>query len=109
MTEMTESQYLHAVESTLAQVISAIDDADLPAECALSGLVLNVEFDDGSRIVINAQAPTQQLWLASRAGGMHFAHDGRYWCDVRTGAEFFDALSRVISEQLGRDVSLCAT
>jgi len=105
---MTESQYLEAVEATLEQVESAFDAAELPADCSLAGLVLTVEFDDGSRMVINAQAPTRQLWLASRAGGMHFAHDGKCWCDVRSGVEFFDALSRVVSEQLGRDVRLAA-
>jgi len=48
----------------------------------------------------------QQLWLAARSGGMHFAFDGKHWYDLRSGVEFFEALSRVVSEQLGQDVSL---
>jgi CyaY protein len=103
---MTESQYLQAVAQTLDRVESALDAAQLPVDCSLSGLVLTVEFDDGARMVINAQAPTQQLWLASRAGGMHFAHDGDAWRDVRSGAEFFETLSRLVSDHLGRAVRL---
>jgi CyaY protein len=103
---MTETEYLQAVAHVLDDVESAFDRAQLPADCALAGLVLTIEFDDRSKIVLNAQAPTQQLWLAARSGGMHFAFDGRQWADVRTGEEFFRALSRVVSEQLKSAVDL---
>ncbi len=103
---MSESQYLQTVAATLAQVESAFDEADLGADCALSGLVLSVEFDDGARMVLNAQAPTRQLWLASRAGAVHFAFVDGAWRDVRSGAELFELLSRTVSEQLGRPVRL---
>ncbi len=103
---MIESHFLRLAEETLAAIETAIDDAQIPADCSLSGLVLTVEFDDGARIIINAQAPMQQLWLASRSGGMHFAYDGSRWYDLRSGAEFFEALARAVSEVLGRDVGL---
>lgn len=103
---MTESQFLRSVEETLAQIETSLDAARVPADCSLTGLVMNVELDDGSRIVINGQTPMRQLWLASRSGAMHFAHDGACWRDLRTGVEFFEALSRVVSEHLGREVRL---
>jgi len=103
---MTESQFLRNVEATLADVESALADAEIPAQCSLSALVLTIEFDNGAKIIVNAQTPTQQLWLAARSGGMHFAFDGKHWYDLRSGVEFFEALSRVVSEQLGQDVSL---
>jgi CyaY protein len=103
---MTETEYLHAVARALEEVQNAVDRTQIPADCALAGLVLTVEFDDGAKIVLNAQAPTQQLWLAARSGGMHFAFDGRRWADLRSGEEFFQALSRVVSEQLGQAVDL---
>ena len=103
---MTESQFLHAVELTLAQIEAALDEAGIDADSAISGLVLTIDLDAGARIVINAQTPTRQLWLAARSGGMHFVHDGVAWHDLRTGEEFFDALSRVISTQTGTAVCL---
>lgn len=103
---MTESQFLLDVELILAEIETAIDAADIGAECSLSGFVLTIEFEDGSRIIVNAQTPMRQLWLASRAGGMHFARDAGRWLDLRSGIEFFEALSRAVSEQTGRDVSL---
>ncbi|SPE21592.1 Protein CyaY [Burkholderiales bacterium] len=103
---MTESQFLRNVELTLGQIESAIDDARIAAECSVSAFVLTIEFDDGARIVVNAQTPMRQLWLASRSGGIHFGFDGTRWCDLRSGEEFFVALSRVVSEELGQNVVL---
>ena len=103
---MTESQFLSAVEDTLAQIEAAVDAADIGADCSISGLVLNIDLDEGGRIVVNAQAPLQQLWLASRSGGMHFAFDGTNWLDTRSGVEFFEALSLAVSGQLGSEVRL---
>ncbi len=103
---MTETEFLDRAEATLEQVASSVDRAAIEAECNLSALVLTLDFDDGARMVVNAQTPMRQLWLATRAGGMHFGFDGRNWCDLRSGEEFFDALSRVVSEHLGRELRL---
>lgn len=105
---MTETEYLRSVSEVLEDVQEAVERAQIDADCALAGLVLTIELDDGAKIVLNAQAPTRQLWLAARSGAMHFAHDGRQWADLRTGEEFFAALSRVISGLLGRPVALRA-
>ncbi len=103
---MTETEYLRAIADVLEDVQNAIDRAQVPADCSLAGLVLTIEFDDGAKFVVNAQAPMQQLWLAARSGGLHFALQGASWKDLRSGEEFFAALSRVVSDQLGRAVSL---
>jgi CyaY protein len=103
---MTETEYLRAVESVLGQVETAFERLALATDCALAGHVLTIEFDDGARIVLNAQAPTRQLWLAARTGAMHFAHDGTAWKDLRSGEEFFAALSRVASDLAGEAVVL---
>ncbi len=103
---MTETQFLRTIEEVLDEVEAALERAAVAADCALSGHVLTIEFDDGARIVINAQAPTRQLWLAARTGAMHFAFDGAAWKDLRSGEEFFTALSRVTSALSGQTVAL---
>jgi len=103
---MTESQFLDRIETTLEQIESAIDEARIEAQCSVSGLVLSIELDDGAKIIVNAQTPLRQLWLATRGGGMHFGFDGECWRDVRDGEEFFETLSRVLSEHLGEPVRL---
>jgi CyaY protein len=105
---MSESQFLRTIEITLAQIETAIDTAQIAAECSQAALILTIEFDDGGKIIINAQTPMRQLWLASRDGAMHFAHDGAQWHDTRSGVEFFAALSQTVSAHLGADVRLQA-
>lgn len=103
---MTESEFLDRAEAILAQIQSSIDGAAIEAECTLSALVLTIDFDDGTRMVLNAQTPMQQLWLATRSGGIHFGFDGTSWRDLRSGEEFFDALSRIVTEHLGQKLRL---
>jgi CyaY protein len=105
---MSESQFLRTVEATLAEVEMAVDAAGIDAECSQSALILTIEFDDGAKIIVNAQAPMRQLWLASRIGAQHFAIDGDQWRDTRTGQDFFAALSHAVTAILGAPVTLQA-
>ncbi len=103
---MSESQFLLAVEATLGQLETVIEAAGLDVDCARTALILTIEFDAGARIVVNAQAPMRQLWLAWRGGAQHFAADGGRWQDTRSGEEFFAAVSRAASALSGTPVVL---
>jgi CyaY protein len=105
---MSETQFLRMVEATLAQVETAIESARIAAECSQSALILTIEFDDGAKIILNAQTPMRQLWMASRGGALHFAQEDGQWKDTRTGQEFFAALSQAVSAALGTAVQLRA-
>ena len=98
---MTESEFLERIETVLRQIETAIDAADADIEVARAGNVLTLELADGSRIVVNSQAPMQQLWLAARSGAHHYAWSDGHWRDTRDGSEFFAALSRIVSSQGG--------
>ena len=100
---MTESEFLRTVSGVLDEIQDALERAGIDADCSLAGQVLTIEFDDGARVVVNAQAPMRQLWLASRGGAMHFdLHDGGRWVDTRSGEDFHAALARVVTGHAGR-------
>jgi CyaY protein len=108
---MSESEFLALAESTLDAIEAALDrlnDQDLlDVECSRSGNVLEIEFiDDHSKIIVNSQAPMQQLWVAAKSGGFHYQRDGAHWVDTRDGSELFAALSRMASAQAGTPVVL---
>jgi CyaY protein len=110
---MTESEFLKQAETTLgrieAQLEGLADDSDLDVECTRSGNVLEIEFiDNGSKIIVNSQAPMQELWVAAKSGGFHFKELGGKWIGTRDGAELFAALSQMISAQGGIEVELHA-
>ena len=108
---MTESEFLALAESTLSDIEQAFDrlfEQDIvDVECKRSGNVLEIEFvDNGSKIIVNSQAPMQELWVAAKAGGFHFRHDGGKWVDTRGGAELYAALSQYMSQQAGVALAL---
>jgi CyaY protein len=103
---MTETDFLALAEATLAAIESAVESAGADIESTRAGNVLTLEVTDGSKIVINSQAPMQQIWVAARSGGFHFARAGEHWRDTRDGSELFAVLSRIVSAQGGQPVVL---
>ena len=104
---MTEQEFLALVDETLLAIEDALDATGVDVESSRSGHVLQLEFDDGSKIVVNGQAPMQELWVAAKSGGFHFRRDdaGR-WIDTRSGEELFAGLSKWVSQQSGAPVRL---
>jgi CyaY protein len=103
--DMTESEYTHLADATLNRLEAALDAAEIDFERAGGG-VLEIEFDDGSVIVVNKQAAAQEIWVAARSGGFHYRWDGAAWRDTRGGEELFAALARMASAQAGESVAL---
>ncbi len=50
----------------------------------------------------------REIWVAAKAGGFHFRHDGIAWRDTRDGTDLFVAVSRLASQQGGTPVALSA-
>jgi CyaY protein len=69
--------------------------------------VLEIEFiDTDSKIIVNTQAPMQEIWMAARSGGFHYRFNGQQWLDTRDGSELYAALSKVASLQAGSTIIL---
>jgi CyaY protein len=69
--------------------------------------VLEIEFvDNGSKIIVNSQAPLQEMWIAARAGGFHYKRVGDEWRNTRNDTEFFASLADFATEQGGAPIKL---
>jgi CyaY protein len=102
---MTESEYVQATDALFQQLEHDLEAADLDYELAPGG-ILEIEFDSGSRIIINRQRPMQEVWVAARSGGFHYRWQDGAWRDTRSGDELLAALSSMASDQAGRAVDL---
>lgn len=104
---MDESEFEAAAGAALEQIERAIEasGAELDFELKAGG-ILEIEFDDGSKIIVNRHSAAREIWVAARSGGFHFRWDGGSWRDTRSGEELFAALSELVSRQLGRGVRL---
>jgi CyaY protein len=108
---MTESEFLVLADATLGEIEAAFErageDADVDIECSRSGNVLEIEFvDNGAKIIVNSQAPMQEMWIASRTGGFHYKREGSIWKNTRDGSELFAALSHVAAELAAKPMAL---
>jgi CyaY protein len=102
---MNESDFEAAAQVALDSLERALDEAEVDYERKPGG-VLELEFDDGARIIVNRHGAAREIWVAARSGGFHFRWDGGVWRDTRSGEELFAALSALVSAQLGRGVRL---
>jgi len=106
---MNESEFERVADATLAALERALEDGLPGADVQAKGAgMLEVEFDDGSKIIVNRHGAAREIWVAARSGGFHFRHDGALWRDTRDGTELFAALSRLASQQAGAPVALRA-
>ena len=108
---MSETEFLDLAQSTLDQIESKMDrlnDQDLlDVECKRSGNVLEIEFiDNRTKIIVNSQAPLQEIWVAAKSGGFHYKRVGDAWLNTRDGSELFAALSQLASAQGGTEITL---
>jgi len=106
---MDERQFEVLATHALRSIERALEESGLDADCELKeGGVLELEFSNGSKIIVNRHGAAREIWVAARAGGFHFRWDGSAWRDTRDGAELFAALSRLVSAQSGTGVILSA-
>ncbi len=113
MSALTDAEYHRLSAAVLASIEATVDawlqDDVIDIDAHRTGGLLELEFPDRSKLVINTQPPLQELWLASRAGGYHFRFAAGRWVDTRDGTEFFAALSREASLQGGRALVFAST
>lgn len=104
---MDESTFVAVAEQELERIEYALEacGAELEVEVQPGG-VLEVSFEDDSKLVINRHAAAREIWLAARSGGFHFRLEDGQWRDTRGGEELYIVLSRVASDQGGRAVTV---
>ena len=104
---MTDTEFEALAGNALAALERTIEAAGLDIDIQAKGAgVLELEFQDGSKMIINRHAAAREIWVAAKSGGFHYRHDGTAWRNTRDGDELFAALSRLVSAQAGAPVTL---
>ena len=104
---MDENQFNDLAEAALARLEEALDacGGDFDFEVKPGG-VLELEFDDGAKIIVNRHSAAREIWVAAKSGGFHFRFDGGQWVNTRDGEELFASLSRLVGGHAGGVVVL---
>jgi len=104
---MTPSEFDSLADAMLERIARAVEESGADCDCEPEDAgVMELEFDDGSRIVVNRHSAARQIWVAARSGDYHFRWNGSEWVDTRGGGELLAVLSKLVSEQSNRAVVL---
>ena len=95
---MTETEYLQQTQMLFNTVMAHIEDNYPDLDAQSQGAIVEIENQDGQKIIINQQTPMQEVWLASRSGGYHFKWNGASWVNTRDGADFWDFLNVAVAQ-----------
>lgn len=106
---MEEREFLSLADTMLFRIEEALEklqaDSDVSWDYETKpGGILELDFEDGSKIIINRHTAAQEIWIAAKSGGFHFkppADPTANWRDTRGNASLGEVLSRCISEQSG--------
>lgn len=106
---MTDPEYMDQAEALLRRVEAGCDrisdESDADVDSQRVGGMVTITFGNGSQIIVNLQKPLHEVWLAARAGGLHYKFDGQRWMDTKGQGEFFENLARYASEQAGQPLT----
>ena len=104
---MNDSEFITLADQALKRIELALEASDADLDYSMTGSgVLEIEFDDGSKIIVNRHGAAKEMWVAARAGGFHFRWNGQAWSDTRTASELMVVLSDLVSAQSGAKVEL---
>lgn len=103
---MTDPEFMDRAEAVLTRIEAGCDrindDSDADVDNQRVGGMVTLTFSNGTQIIVNLQRPLHEIWMAARAGGFHYRHDGEQWTDTKGQGEFFANLARYASEQAGQ-------
>jgi CyaY protein len=104
---MPEKTFTETYDDTIEQLEELLDNCDADIDYDTISDIVTIEFENGSKLIINKQSAADQLWLAARSGGFHYDYDAgsSRWLNDRSGEEFFAELSKLATEQAGEEIS----
>ena len=107
---MTESEFLARADAILDKIHEQADDwferLDIDLDASRSGQVLTIVFNQKTHVVVNSQAPLQEMWVAAPSGGFHYKFENDRWVDTRDGTGLEENLSQIFSEITGQTLNV---
>ncbi len=94
---MEDSEFNQLADAALARIETAIDDCGV--DVSRSGNLLEVEFDNGAKIIINRHDINKEIWVAAKSGAFHYAWQDSAWTSRRDDSELYARLQQLFAEQ----------
>lgn len=104
---MDERQFDTLADAAMAGLEHALESCGVDIDFeAKAGGILEIDFEDGSKVIVNKHRAAREIWVAARCGGFHFRPEHGRWIGTRDGEDLMQLLSRCLTEQSGEIVRL---
>lgn len=101
---MNDSEFQHLADQLYQKIEDCIEESGADVDYDQNGVLLTLEFENRSKLIINRQQPLHQIWLATQENGHHYNYDAGKWIDDRSGDDFLVFLSAAIFKQSQEEV-----
>lgn len=91
---MTESEFIALAKEAFSNIEQMLDERDF--DYSNNDSIMEIELDDGSKIIINRHLPNREIWVAAKSGGFHYTRQGEHWFSQRDGSELFAKLGELL-------------
>lgn len=100
---MNRSEFTSRATKMLERIdrtLGALEHESLDVQ--LSGDVLTLSFEGGSRYIVNAHSAAGQIWLAAERSAWHFDYVGERdaWVASKNGDELLTTLGNLVGSRL---------
>jgi CyaY protein len=103
---MTENEFNKLADAVFERIEQAIDASDADIDYDSNGTVLEMEFEDGSKVIVNRHVPNREIWLAAKSGGFHYGYENGQWLSRRDDSELFSRLGELVKLGTGRKLTI---
>jgi len=103
---MTDVNFDERIDDTLLSIEDAIDDDGCDIDYDTVVGILTLTFPNETKVIINRQSATGQLWIAAKSGGFHLDWIDQQWFCKTEALALSALLNRICTDQLGEDVQL---
>lgn len=106
MNELHFHRLVDALMRRLEDKLDTLIDKPMDLDYENNSRILTITFSDKSKVILSRQPALQQIWLASRSDGYHFAYKDETWTDIRGNQTLLEILSQICSQKLGEAISM---
>ena len=103
---MTESEFNELADAVFQRIEQALDNCDKDIDYDSNGSVMEIEFADGGKVIVNRHVPNREIWLAAKSGGFHYSFQDGSWLSQRDGSELFAMLGDLLEKGSGARLPL---
>jgi CyaY protein len=101
---MTESEFTKLADAIFKRIENALESNNSEFDYSFNGPVLEIEFEDGSKIIINRHTVNREIWVAAKSGGFHYSFNEGQWISKRDSSELFNKLGELVLLGIGKSI-----